>query len=135
MMHTRLWIVSAIIAAIILILFVLSVPHTRDIPQPAPLAEATAPAPEVTLRDVFKKGTHTITGSVQAPTPCTTLSAEASLAGDASSTSAIVIAITMPKDTGICIQQIADLPFSVTVEAPEGVPVQVSVNGAAATVL
>jgi len=133
MTHTRLWLAASILAGIILVIFFLSVPHTRDIPQAATTSEATPVPTKVSVHDVYKKGTHTLTGTVQAPNPCTTLSATATTVV-AASTSSILVTISMPEDAGICLQQITQLPFSTTVAAPANVPVSVTVNGTEADV-
>jgi len=133
MKHTRLWVVATIIACIILAGFVLLVPHNRVI---APTTESNAvPAsvPSVALRDTFKKGTHTITGSIEAPNACTTVSAEATLVGTASSTQNILIAISMPEDTGICLQEKTMISFAATLSAPAHLPIAVTVNDSVAT--
>ncbi len=134
MTHTRLWVAATIIAGIILVGFILSVPHTRDISSQARLEEATTTVPDVSLRDVFKKGVHTLTGSIDAPNPCTTLSAAASLVGSASSTQSILVALSMPVDTGTCLQQVTSLTFSTTIVAPAHMPLTATVNGSPATV-
>lgn len=133
MTHTRLWIVATIIAGIILAGFVLSVPHTRDISEPVSSTEATITPPVVKVRDTYKKGTHTITGSVEAPNACTVLSA-AAVYDEAASAPAIRIALSMPKDTGICLQQSVALTFSVTVGAPANMPITATVNDMEAAV-
>jgi hypothetical protein len=133
MTHTRLWIAATIIAALIVGGFILSVPHTHDVAEPQDTA-ATTIVPVVKVHDVYRKGTHTITGTVQAPNPCTTLAANAALTGDASSTQAIELTLTMPEDTGICVQQIVSLPFSATIAGPMNAPIRASVNGTPASV-
>ena len=132
MRHTRLWIIATIIAGIILVSFALSVPHTRDVAE-TPAAQRAPSVPSVSLHDAFKKGLHTITGSIKAPTPCTSLSADATF-NDASSTTAnIIVKITMPEDSGVCLQQSTDLTFSATVAAPADTPITVLINGNLAT--
>lgn len=133
MTHTRLWIVATIIAGIILTAFVITVPRAGDIPEQRPTTESEIVPPEVRVRDTYKKGTHAITGSVEAPNACTVLSA-AALYDEAASTPAIRIALSMPEDTGICLQQSVMLTFSVTVAAPANMPITATVNGAEATV-
>ena len=134
MTHTRLWIAATIIAVIILASFVLSVPHTRDVPLPETAANATAEVPVVTLHDAYRKGTHTLSGSIEAPNPCTSLDVTAVLQGTASSSESILVSFSMPKDTGICVQQVVNLPFSVTISAPDDLPISATVNGVTATV-
>jgi hypothetical protein len=133
MNHTRLWAAATIIAIVIGISFVLSVPHTRDVPE-GPVLKSIAKVPSVTLQDIFKKGLHTITGSVEVPNACTTVSAEARIVKDeASSTDSILVAITMPTDEGICLQLPQRVVFQTTISAAADVPITATVNGMAAT--
>jgi hypothetical protein len=133
MIHKRLWLSASIIALIILVGFILSVPHTRDLPRPSISPDTEAVVPKVTVRDVYKKGVHTLTGSVEAPNPCTTLSVSASVA-TSSGTEAILLAISLPQDTGVCLQNAVMLPFSTTVTASLNVPVKATVNDVSAVV-
>lgn len=129
MKHSRLWILAAIIAFVIFGGFILSVPHTRDIQKPgSPSVAAIVPA--VTLRDSFKKGVHTVTGSLMAPNACATVSAEASLLqGD----SGILINVSLPEDSDICLQVPTRTTFTTTISAPARLPLSATVNGKAAT--
>ena len=104
MSHNRLVVSSAIIALAILISFVLSVPHTRDVAQKLPSTVEATSIPVITLRDSFKKGVHTITGSLETPNACTVVNASATLAGNASSTESIIVAISVRSDSGVCLQ-------------------------------
>jgi len=132
MSHTRLWIAATIIAFLIVVSFVFSVPHTRDVVrESAPQSVTTVPL--VTLRDVFKKGLHTITGSVEAPNACSIVTAQANLQGDASSTQSIQIALSMPVDTNVCLQLPTRMNFSTTITAPAQIPITATVNGLVAT--
>lgn len=134
MTHRRLWITATILAGVILASFVLSVPRTRDVPESMISPEIVETVPEVTLHDTYRKGTHTISGSIEAPNPCTSLDASATLEGTASGSETIIVSFTMPKDSGICVQQAVNLPFSVTVVAPAELPISAIVNGSPATV-
>ena len=136
MNHTRLWVAAAIIALILIIGFALSVPHTRDITQ-APLQNNATLVPSVTLHDSFKKGVHTITGSLDAPNACATVTARAVTVGDASTTESIRIIVSMTKDTGVCLQLQTSESFSTTIVAPAHLPFSAIVNGeeASTTVL
>ncbi|MHB1163446.1 MAG: hypothetical protein ACYCZZ_02925 [Minisyncoccota bacterium] len=133
MRHMRLRVASTIIALIILVGFAISAPHTRDIVETFPPQTAATSTPAVALHDAFRKGLHTITGSIEAPTPCTSLVATATAIGDASSTTGVLLSISMPVDTGVCLQQATTLNFSSTVTAPAGVPITVKVNDFVAT--
>jgi len=133
MNHTRLWTISIIIALVIIVGFVLSVPHTRDAVQ-APSQETTTIIPIVTVHDVFKKGVHTITGSLNAPNACTAITAETSLTSDESNaTSGILIQLSMSEDTGICLQLPTRVNFTTTISAPALLPITATVNGLVAT--
>lgn len=132
MSHKRLWISATIIAFAIIAGFVFSVPHTRDIPR-APESPKVTVVPPVTLHDAFKKGMHTIIGSVEVPNACTNVTATASLVGDASSTQNIVVAISMPSDSGVCLELPTRMTFSTTIAAPAHLPLSATVNGMAAT--
>ena len=130
--RARFWVAATIIAAIVIIGFIASVPHTRDVPhEESPAPEPVAPA--VTLRDSFKKGLHSFTGSVMAPDACSMVTASSSLEGDASTTELVVITLSIPADTGVCLQLPTELGFSTTIAAPSGTSVRVMVNGAEAT--
>lgn len=133
MKHSRLWLSASIIALVIIIGFVISVPHTRDVPGARALNVTTPGVPEVALRDVFKKGVHTISGSVEAPDACSTVSAEASLTGDASSTQSILVAVSIATDAGICLELPTRETFQTTLAAPAQLPLFVTVNGVTAT--
>lgn len=133
MSHKRLFVVATIIACIIIASFVLSVPHTRDIPAEQSALSTVPVVPAVTLRDVYKKGVHTITGSVEAPDACTLVSAQASLIGDASSTQSILVEVSLSEDSGVCLERTTTMRFGATLAAPAGLPITATVNGAQAT--
>ncbi len=132
MNHMRLWTAATIIAIFIFIGFVLSVPRASDGPS-VPLTEEEASVPSVTLQDVFRRGTHTITASLFAPNACATLTASSTLQGNASSTESILVAITLATDTGVCLQVPTLMKVSTTVVAPADIPITASVNGVMAS--
>ncbi|MBI4088813.1 hypothetical protein HY415_01830 [Candidatus Kaiserbacteria bacterium] len=133
MSHKRLWVAAAIISFFILAGFMFSVPHTRDIAQ-VPIQESAPVIPSVTLRDIFKKGVHTITGSVEAPNACTTVTALASLRSGASGAGGIEVAITLSNGTGVCLELPTQISFSTTIAAPAGAPITATINGVTATI-
>ena len=133
MSHMRLLASSAIIVIVILITFALSVPHTRDAKVDSVLLPETELVPSVTIRDSFKKGVHTISGSVEAPNACASVSASSTIAGNASSTQSILVAISLDPDSGICLQVPARIHFQTTVSAPADLPISATVNGSSAT--
>lgn len=130
--HTRLYAAAAIILAIIVASFALSVPRTKDVAV-RKAAEPASGVPPVTVRDSFRRGTHTISGTVEAPNACTAVSATATLEGDADNTARILLAISMPEDSGICLQVPTHIPFEASVAAPSNVPITVHINGQPAT--
>ena len=138
MNYRRLWVAAAIIAFIIIAGFVFSVPHTRDAAR-VPVSESVSVVPLVTLHDAFKKGVHTITGSLLAPNAGTTVTARAALQGDASSTESlpaqagIRVALSMPSDAGVCLELPTRVNFSATIAAPARLPLTATVNGFAAS--
>lgn len=132
MSQKRLWVAAAIIALVIVAGFLFSVPHTREV-VPAIPTQNTLVIPSVTLHDAFSKGTHTITGSVEAPNACTTVTATAHLEGDASSTESISVALSMPPDTGVCLEMPTRMNFSTTIAAPALLPITATINGAVAS--
>lgn len=129
MSHTRLWISAAIIAFVILITFALSVPHTRDLEIKPPLSIVTTSVPTVALHDSFKKGLHTISGSLETPNACTPISASTTLVGDATSRQSILVTISTPNDSGICLQVPTRTSFQTTIQAPSNLPITATVNG------
>lgn len=133
MNQRRLWVASAIIAAVIVGGFALSVPHTRDVIEAPVVATAATSIQVATLRDVFRKGTHTISGSVVTPNACSTVSVSATLKGDASTTQSILVEILVPADSGICLQVPTSITFQTTLAAPMHLPLSVTVNGTLAT--
>ncbi len=133
MNHTRLWVVATIIGGIILISFALSAPHTRDSGEASPAKETVPAIPSVALHDVFRRGVHTITGSVIVSDACTTATAQAVPVGDASSTTGILVQVTAPADSGVCLQVSSPATFSTTITAPADLPLSATVNGIVAT--
>jgi len=135
MNHARLWLAAAIIAMVISLGFILSVPHARELPQTPEIA-TNNPAtivPAVALHDSYKKGTHTLTGSVFAPNACSTASAKASLVG-AGDKQAILVAVTLTTDTtGVCLELPTKVTFSTTLTAPSRLPLQATINGTTAS--
>ena len=90
------------------------------------------PTPVVTLKDSYKKGVHTYTGTYTVATPCHTISATATVA--VGTPDVVTIAITAPADEGMCVQVIATKTFTVTATAGKDAKVEVQVNGVPATI-
>jgi len=133
MNQKRLWASAAIIAIVILAGFVISVPRVRDIPETLVPRTSSVGAPEITLRDTFKKGVHTIAGSLMANDACSTVSSSAELQGSASSTQNILLAILLESSSGVCLELPTRMTFQTTIEAPARLPIIATVNGESAT--
>jgi len=136
MKSSRLWLAAAIIAFAVLGSFVLSVPHTREATvDTQPSQRTPTDVPSVSIKDSFKQGVHTITGSFEAPNACAAVDAQASYAADGGSDTdgSILVALFLPKDFGICLQLPTRIHFSATVAAPANLPITVTVNGVTAT--
>ncbi len=135
MINRHFKIVTALIGCIILASFLVSVLHTRDNAEKAkPVAVVLSmPIPSVALRDTYKKGTHAITGSIVVPDACTTPTVIASLQGATSTTESILIAVSFPLDTDICLETQTAVSFKTTLVAPAGLPITATVNGTLAT--
>ncbi|MHB8710463.1 MAG: hypothetical protein ACYC6X_02870 [Minisyncoccota bacterium] len=131
MSQKRLWVAAIIIALVIVIGFVFSVPHVRDIAQSPP--QVTMTIPTVTLHDTFKKGIHTIVGSVETTDACTGVTATSTLEGDASSTESILLSLSIPEDTGVCLELPTRTNFSTTITAPALLPITATINGSVAS--
>ena len=132
MSRMHLGISSAIISLVVFVAFALSVPHTRDVGLKAPPPSATS-TPIVALHDGFKKGLHTITGSVETLNACTTVSASAVLVGEGSDTQSILVTLSAVPDHGVCLQVPTQTNFSTTLSASAHLPIHATVNGVAAT--
>jgi hypothetical protein len=133
MRYSRLWLAATIIALVVFGGFVLSVPHTKDVDTGLSLESVATSVPIVTVRDSFKKGLHTITGSLEAPNACASVTAEATYSGDTPDTEGILVALSLPEDSGVCLQVPTRVSFTATVSAPARLPITVTVNGTAAT--
>ncbi|MBU6490576.1 hypothetical protein KGQ25_00210 [Patescibacteria group bacterium] len=133
MKHVPLRFAATIIALIIVAAFVLSVPHTQDETKTPKRNDTPQSIPKVTLRDAFKKNLHTITGSIEAPNACAVVNASATVAGTASSTGSILIAVSLSTDTGVCLQLPTNISFEAAVTAPANFPLEATVNGVAAS--
>ncbi len=132
MSRTHLWVSAGIIALLIIIAFALSVPHTHDVGTIKVATVATS-TPVVAIRDVYKKGQHTITGSITVPDACIPVAASATLVGNASSTENILLALTFQPDSSMCLEVPTVVTFQANLPAPSSVPLIVTVNGAVAS--
>lgn len=131
MKFTRLWVVATILGVCIFVGFVLSVPRARDSAEEVQQELGTESPPSVAIRHIFKKGIHTIVGSIDAPNVCTSLSVQATLAAEESD--GILLEVFLAEPSGVCLERRVPMNFSTTIAAPEGTPIAVTVNGSPAT--
>lgn len=128
MKYSRLWAAATIIAIVIVGGFALSVPRAGDAAKEEASEGIAERVPDVSLRDAYRKGVHTITGSLKAANACSSASAEAS--ADAGG---ISVAVSLLEDSGICLQVPTTVDFKTTVTAPANLPITATVNGKTAT--
>lgn len=133
MSHTRLWASAAIIAGVILVSFAFFVTRTGDVEVESSRLSEEAPVPQVVLRDSFKKGVRTISGSIEAPDACTTVSASSIIVDDAPGTQSVHVAVSTQSDPGVCLQVPTRASFETIISAPADLPITVTVNGSPAT--
>ena len=129
-----LTIITILILAII-IGIVISSEHLKDYPIPQKQIATNAPALTIKLGSFshsYRRGKYTLSGAIVVPTPCYSASATASIVS--STTPAIIrLDVTVPTDTGRCLQLSATTTFSVTQRATKNATVKVYINGTFAT--
>jgi hypothetical protein len=127
----RVWIGVGIFLGVFIIAFAIFALRTTEGPAPVPEAPSdVAAVSDVTVTDTYssKSGLHTIKGTATVPTPCTPLAATTSMS--TASSTVIRVDLTATRDTGVCLQMLTPVPFSVTSDAPKDDSVEVYVNGA-----
>ncbi|MDP3955715.1 MAG: hypothetical protein Q8Q18_00510 [bacterium] len=67
----------------------------------------------------FVDGVHTYRGSIQAPTPCHTLTYEVEMSETTPIKATIHFTLHPPAEDEICAQVVTDVPFEIMFEAPE----------------
>ncbi|HQU07837.1 MAG: hypothetical protein B7X04_01135 [Parcubacteria group bacterium 21-54-25] len=100
-----------------------------------PISAATSTPPVVTLvslTDTYRRGTHTISGAVTVPTPCYAPVAQTTLV-PSTTPPEIRLDLSVPIDTGICLQLPATTTFSVAQSAARDAVIAAYVNGVFAT--
>jgi hypothetical protein len=135
MNNLRLWLATGISVVILGIVFFYSVPRTSDIPTESLAFVIEAESPSVELKDVFKAGVHTITGSVEANNACASVSAEAFYEEKETEDAHIRVAVTITPYEGVCLELPTRMNISTKVSAPAKLPLIVSVNDLPAIVI
>ncbi len=126
-MNVRL-VVSIFICIVVITagIFFFATYEGAQVKEKVPTQATTTPA--VTLKDSFKKGIHTITGTVTVPTPCTEIDANAAV-DSAQNPPVIQVNITTTASEGICLLRAENEAFTLKVTAPESATVVTSVDG------
>lgn len=125
----RLRILALIILGALIAGFVILVPRGKVQSPTADAASTTSGIPEVTLVDSFKKGTHTISGSIVVYNACVAVATEALVIEDGANPSGIQISITRAPSEGICLELPTRIPFEKKVKAPRGLALTALVDG------
>lgn len=129
MKSSRLWTAAGIIGAVIVVMFILSVPRTSELPDKSSDDAPQAVAPTVKLSTVYKKGVHTIRGSIVAKDACTSVEATATGNNGEASSTEVLLTIKTLETGGVCLQIPTSIEFATTVNAPANLPIAVTVNG------
>jgi hypothetical protein len=124
----RLRILALIILGTIIIGFVLFVPKGK-VQSPSAQVPAADALPAVSLSDTFKKGTHTISGSLEVHNACVAVAAEASVINDGATPRGIAVAITRTPSEGICLELPTRITFQKKVVAPKDLPLSATIDG------
>lgn len=127
MSHKRLYIAAAIVAVLVLISFLISVPRAEDGAEVARTEETSTVPSEISLSSVYNKGAYTISGAVLAPDACTSATTEARLVGDPAT--GIEVAITLSESDDVCLEIPTMTRFSLSLTAPAELPIAATVNG------
>jgi hypothetical protein len=133
MMHQRIWLLGGSIAFVILASFLFSVPRTTEVAE-APPSSPEVEVPRLTLKDTFRRGVHTLSGSVEAPNACAEVAASATYEESDTENAHILLAATLTLTEGLCLEILTKIPFAATVSAPANTPIVATVNGVPTTV-
>ncbi len=131
-MTTRRVAGATIIILLVLILgFTLSVPRIQDVAEESETlrTEESVTVPTLTLERSYRRGTHTLTGTLLVDTYCTMVTTEAVVTPEDVSPSVITLKLATEEVAGVCLMLAEERSFSVSIEAPEDSMVEVFVNG------
>lgn len=124
----RSWIIAgALIIALIGAYGVYALKAGEGANAPKPPANSAPAASVVSVKDVYSKGIHTITGVVLAPDACTSI--ETTVA----TSSAPSLYLVTPADGDICLELPTEVPFSAEIDADATTSTMVYLNEVLAT--
>ena len=130
----RAFFIGIILAAFVVVGISVSSKHLPD-GSLTSATTATTSAPTITLAafsDSYHRGVHTLSGALITPTPCYAVSPHTELV-PSTTPSLIELNLSVPTDTGRCLELSATTTFRITQRAPRRAVVSVFVNGALAT--
>jgi len=134
--HTKEIIIIAIALLVIIVIGILtSSQHLKDYPLPTSrIATSTAPLiiKLVSFSHSYRYGKYTLSGALTVPTVCYIASAKSSLV-PSTTPQRIRLDVTVPIDTGRCLQLPATTTFSTQQRAGKGATIRVYVNNTFAT--
>jgi len=120
------WVVTSIIILVLIVLGLVAWNRsTESVPVDETLNDGVANGGSALEQQAalvsysFNNGVHTYTGTIQAPTPCHTVTYEVQLSEEAPITPTIHFTIHNPTLDQVCTQVITEIPFTVEFEAPE----------------
>ena len=131
----KIWMVAAAVVAVLIVGFIIVVPHTNE---DIRVREVAAPiVPPVFIHDAYKKGLHTLAVSVAAANPCAVVQGHSVLVPRPASSSPAVasVALTIAEDSGVCLQSVATTTLSFSLAGPSTVQLIATVNGQPAPVV
>lgn len=124
----RTYLIGAIAVVLVIVLGFAFV-FLRSGSDPDRAQEGTELTLPVSFEQEYEDGVHTISGSVTLANRCQTMEASAEALPDGT----IRVDIIAPPDEELCLQVATEEEFSLDVEAAEGAPVMIYVNGELST--
>jgi flagellar basal body-associated protein FliL len=125
---------NKIIAIVILVVLLVVSIYGYEMIFKKPLVESPTqqdivevPMPTLDVKTQYQNGTHIVAGTIQTPTPCHTVVAQAEPMG--TSTYAINISVAAPASDVMCAQVISDKKFKVSFKAPQDIEMKAFING------
>lgn len=109
---------------------------TAQAPEPQSVTSTSTPTSlptPPTFTHTFKKGTHTLIGTLTLPTPCYQV-AESVEIDDTATPEQVTVAITTSTDDGLCVQVIDERLVEVSFDASADAVITATLNGKPLTI-
>ncbi len=127
---------ATVIALVVIILgVVIFSKHLKDYPLPQKQIATSTPTLAIKLTSFshsYRRGKYTFDGAITVPTVCYIASAKSALVPSTTPT-LIRLTVTVPTDTGRCLQLPATTTFSIAQHSDKNATVRVYLNGKLAT--